>query len=97
MGSGSKTGASRLLREGRAVGGLMVETAQVEDLQMLRAEDVAGILKVTPSAVFKWAKAGLIPSYRINEKCLRFKRGDVAAFVEKGKGVGFSHKRDGYR
>ena len=74
------------------------ESAQIQDLhdlELLRAEDVAGILKVTPSAVFKWAKAGVIPSYRIHEKCLRFKRGDIAAFVDKGKGVGFSHKRDG--
>ena len=74
-----------------------VQIQDLHDLHLLRAEDVAGILKVTPSAVFKWAKAGLIPSYRINEKCLRFKKGDVAAFVEKGKGVEFSHKKDGYR
>ena len=82
------------------MGRLKTETVHIQDLhdlQLLRAEDVAGILKVTPSAVFKWAKAGLIPSYRINEKCLRFKRGDIAAFVEKGKGVGISHKKDGYR
>ena len=82
------------------MGRLKEESAQIQDLhdlQLLRAEDVAGILKVTASAVFKWAKAGLIPSYRINEKCLRFKREDIAAFVDKGKGVGFSHKRDGYR
>ena len=67
----------------------------LQDLQMLRAEDVARILKVTPSAVFKWAKAGVIPSYRIHEKCLRFKREDIAAFVEKGRGVGFTCKKDG--
>ena len=57
-----------------------------KDLQLLRAEDVARMLKVTPSAVFKWAKAGVIPSYRIHEKCLRFKTEDVSALVEKGKG-----------
>jgi len=82
------------------VGRLKEESAQIQDLhdlQLLRAEDVAGILKVTASAVFKWAKAGLIPSYRINEKCLRFKREDIAAFVEKGRGIGFNHRRAGYR
>ena len=76
------------------------ESAQIQDLhdlELLRAEDVAGILKVTASAVFKWAKAGLIPSYRINEKCLRFKREDVATFIEQGKGVEFSYRKDGYR
>jgi excisionase family DNA binding protein len=69
----------------------------VEDFQLLRAEDVARILKVTPSAVFKWAKAGVIPSYRIHEKCLRFKREDIATLIEKGKGVGFTYKKDGHR
>ena len=69
----------------------------LQDLQLLRAEDVAQILKVTPSAVFKWAKAGVIPSYRINEKCLRFKRGDIAALIEKGKGVGITYKKDGHQ
>ena len=68
---------------------------ELENVQLLRAEDVARILKVTPSAVFKWAKAGVIPSYRIHEKCLRFKREDIAAFVEKGRGVGFTCKKDG--
>jgi excisionase family DNA binding protein len=69
----------------------------VEDLQLLRAEDVARILKVTPSAVFKWAKAGAIPCYRIHQKCLRFKREDIMAFIEKGKGVGLIYKKGRYR
>jgi excisionase family DNA binding protein len=69
---------------------------ELENVQLLRAEDVARILKVTPSAVFKWAKAGVIPSYRIHEKCLRFKREDVAALIEKGKGVELTYKKDGH-
>ena len=72
----------------------MKEAVQVQDLQLLRAEDVARILKVTPSAVFKWAKARIIPSYRIHEKCLRFKRRDIEDFVEKGKGVGLTYKKN---
>jgi len=69
----------------------------LQDLQLLRAEDVARILKVTPSAVFKWAKAGVIPSYRIHEKCLRFKREDIVAFIENGKEVVLAYKKGGYR
>ena len=65
----------------------------MEEFQLLRAEDVARILKVTPSAVFKWARSGVIPSYRIHEKSLRFKMEDIAAFVEKGKGMGFTYKK----
>ena len=60
---------------------------------LLTAEEVAEILKVTPSAVFKWAKRGAIESYRINDKCLRFKIRDVELFIEKGKGVQFSYER----
>ena len=74
------------------------ELAQVQDfqdLQLLRANDVARILKVSPSAVFKWSKRGIIPSYRIHEKCLRFKVQDVAVFIERGKGVELTYKKDG--
>ncbi len=55
--------------------------------ELLTADEVAHILKVSPSAVFKWAKRGVIPSYRVNERCLRFKMPDIEAFVEKGKGI----------
>ncbi len=55
--------------------------------ELLTADEVAHILKVSPSAVFKWAKKGVIPSYRVNERCLRFKKPDIEAFVEKGKGI----------
>ena len=55
--------------------------------ELLTAEEVANILKVSPSAVFKWAKKGIIPSYRLHEKCLRFKIPDVESFVERGKRV----------
>ena len=60
--------------------------------ELLTAEEVAKILKVTPSAIFKWAKRGIIPSYRLHEKCLRFKIPDVEAFVQRGKRVGSIHK-----
>ena len=61
--------------------------------ELLTAEDVARILRVTPSAVFKWARRGALPSYRIHEKCLRFKPDDVQSFIEKGKGIQFSYER----
>ncbi|HMK77619.1 MAG TPA: helix-turn-helix domain-containing protein [Thermodesulfobacteriota bacterium] len=61
--------------------------------ELLTAEEVAKILKVSPSAVFKWAKKRIIPSYRIYEKCLRFKKPDIEAFIEKGKGVELRYDR----
>ena len=65
--------------------------------ELLTPQEVAGILKVSPSAVFKWAKKGVLPSYRIHEKCLRFKMGDVEDFIEKGKGAGLTRKKGGER
>ena len=62
--------------------------------ELLTAEEVAKILKVSPSAVFKWAKRGIIPSYRIHEKCLRFKKPDIEALVEKGKGIELRYERN---
>lgn len=59
--------------------------------ELLTAGEVARILKVSPSAVFKWAKRGVIQSYRIHEKCLRFKVQDVELFIEKGKGTEASY------
>lgn len=61
--------------------------------QLLTAEEVAGILKVSPSAVFKWAKRKVIPSYRIHEKCLRFKEEDIRVFIDRGKGIELSYRR----
>lgn len=65
--------------------------------ELLTPQEVAGILKVSQSAVFKWAKKGVLPSYRIHEKCLRFKKEDIAAFVEKGKGAGLTYKKNEQR
>ena len=61
--------------------------------ELLTADEVAKILKVSPSAVFKWAKRGIITSYRIHEKCLRFKEEDIRTFIEHGKGVELGYKR----
>lgn len=61
--------------------------------ELLTAEEVANILKVSPSAVFKWAKRGIIPSYRIHEKCLRFKVQDISSFIERGKGIQLNYEK----
>ena len=61
--------------------------------ELLTAEEVARILKISPSAVFKWSKKKIIPSYRIHEKCLRFKEEDIKHFIERGKEVELSYRR----
>jgi len=65
----------------------------VEMEELFTAEEVAKILKVSPSAIFKWAKRGIITSYRIHEKSLRFKKPDIEAFIERGKGIELAYKK----
>ena len=60
--------------------------------ELLTAEEVAKILKVSPSAVFKWAKRGIVPSYWINEKCLRFRSSEIETFIERGKGIKLTYE-----
>ncbi len=69
----------------------------MEDLQLLTAGEVARLLRVSPSTVFKWSKSGIIPSYRLHQKSLRFKREDITTFVERGKGVTLIYRKNRYR
>ena len=57
------------------------ETAQVQDLQLLRPEEVARILKVAKVTPYQWARKGILPCYRL-EGTIRFKLGDIKEFVE---------------
>jgi len=52
-----------------------------EDLQLLTPKEVAKLLSVTEVCVYQWAKRGIIPSYKV-EKCVRFSRDDLRAFLE---------------
>jgi excisionase family DNA binding protein len=53
----------------------------MEDLQLLKPEDVAKMLKVAKVTPYQWARKGVLPHYRL-EKTIRFKLDDVKAFVE---------------
>jgi excisionase family DNA binding protein len=52
-----------------------------QDLQLLRAEDVARILKVAKVTPYAWARKNKIAYYRI-EGVIRFKPEDLKAFIE---------------
>lgn len=56
-------------------------TAELEPL--LTAEQVAGILGVRPKRVYELG----IPCVRISARALRYRRSDVAAFIEKRRTV----------
>jgi len=53
----------------------------VEELQLLKAEDVAKILKVAKVTPYQWARRGVLPYYRL-EGTIRFKLEDIKAFIE---------------
>ena len=53
----------------------------MEELQLLKAEDVARILKVAKVTPYQWARRGILPYYRL-EGAIRFKLEDIKAFIE---------------
>lgn len=53
----------------------------MEELQLLKAEDVAKILKVAKVTPYQWARRGVLPYYRL-EGTIRFKLEDIKAFIE---------------
>ena len=53
----------------------------MEVLELLKAEDVAKILKVAKVTPYQWARRGILPYYRL-EGTIRFKLEDIKAFIE---------------
>ncbi len=53
----------------------------MDELQLLKPEEVAKMLKVAKVTPYQWAKRGVLPHYRL-EGVIRFKLDDVKAFVE---------------
>lgn len=53
----------------------------MEELQLLKPEDVAKRLKVARVTVYKWARKGVLPYYKL-EGSVRFKVEDVKDFTE---------------
>jgi excisionase family DNA binding protein len=57
---------------------------------LLTATELADRLRVKPSTVLDWHRAGRIPSIRLTTKVLRFNLGDVLAALNRsaaGEGV----------
>ncbi len=64
---------------------------------MLNAEEAAGVRKfskarplaarlgVHSKTIFRWADAGLIHRYKINERVVLFDESEVAAFIESAR------------
>jgi len=58
---------------------------------LLTATELAERLRVKPSTVLGWQRAGRIPAIRLSHKILRFNLGEVVAALKRcamGEGVG---------
>jgi excisionase family DNA binding protein len=55
-----------------------------DNLELLTIQEVADILKLKPTFVMEHVekKAPIIPSVRINRRIRRFRKSDIAAFIE---------------
>jgi len=54
--------------------------------KMLTVKEVASILNIHPNTVRRWEKGGLLMSYGIGPRhSLRFKREDIADFLDKSR------------
>jgi predicted DNA-binding transcriptional regulator AlpA len=59
-----------------------------ESAELLRAADIARVLKVRRRTVWGWHRSGLIPSHRLGPRCLRFILADVIAALEASGAAG---------
>jgi len=50
--------------------------------EWLTVEDAAGYLRVTPSTIYRWTKAGKLPVYKFNGTPIRIKRSDLEALAK---------------
>jgi hypothetical protein len=56
------------------------ETNQIGD-ELLKASEVKQYLKIGTNALWAYTTSGLLPSYRIGSKTIRFKKADVLALL----------------
>ena len=61
----------------------MSELTKSEALQLLNTEEAASLLGVNNIIMETWRRKGAGPRYiRINQKCVRYRLGDLAAFQD---------------
>ena len=59
--------------------------------EYLTAPEAARLLKVSPTTVWRWIKAGRLPALRVGERSVRLKRADLSSVIrpaQEGKGAG---------
>jgi excisionase family DNA binding protein len=64
-------------------GWLVLEVAPLSALDeaYLTVAEAAALLRVAPSTVRRWIREGDVPAYRLGQRRLRLRRGDVTALI----------------
>lgn len=61
-----------------------MDAPQARDLpDLLTPTEVANLFRVTPAAVRKWAREGLLPRAKVPGRLVRFRRDEVLAFLSR--------------
>lgn len=54
-------------------------------MELLTAKEVAGLWRVSPKTVIRWARSGRLPSIALGARSVRFDRGEMERWFETRK------------
>lgn len=54
---------------------------RTDDAEMLTTAEVAGLARVDPSTILRWAGDGRLPAIKLGPRTFRFRRSDVDALL----------------
>ncbi len=57
------------------------ETARIHDREYYTVPEVARMLKVSPSTVWRWLEAGDLPAYRVGPRAIRISKQDLDTII----------------
>jgi excisionase family DNA binding protein len=53
--------------------------------RLMTAQEVSELVSVSRSTILDWHQAGVIPSYRLNGRAVRFRSSEIEAWLEEQK------------
>ncbi len=56
--------------------------------KLLTVKELAVLLGVTPTCVYRWLSENRLPAVRFSKRCVRFRVSDIQELVEELKGQG---------
>jgi DNA binding domain, excisionase family len=54
-----------------------------QKIQLLKAEEIASMLGLKVQTIYTMARRGELEKVKLSRRCVRFRAGDVARFIEK--------------